>query len=91
LRKVFGSTSNRVRLRLIRTFLNYVLIAFVVSVPVVWYVAGEWISRYSYRITWWYWIPVAGIIVWLISFAAVVVQSYVASNENPVKHIKDNQ
>ncbi len=91
LRKVFGSTSNRVRLRLIRTFLNYVLIAFVVSVPVVWYVAGEWISRYSYRITWWYWIPVAGIIVLLISFAAVVVQSYVASNENPVKHIKDNQ
>ena len=91
LRKVFGSTSNRVRLRLIRTFLNYVLIAFVVSVPVVWYVAGEWISRYSYRITWWYWIPVAGIIVWLVSFAAVVVQSYVASNENPVKHIKDNQ
>ncbi|MCI6160461.1 MAG: ABC transporter permease [Prevotellaceae bacterium] len=90
-RKVFGSTSNQMRTRLIRTFLNYVTIAFVISVPVVWYFISEWISQYSYRIVWWPWIPVAGIIVWLISFAAVVVQSYVASNENPVKHIKDNQ
>jgi putative ABC transport system permease protein len=37
---------------------------------------------------WWPWIIVAGILVLLISFCAVAVQSYMASNENPVNNIK---
>ena len=90
-RKVFGSTSNQIRHGLIRTFLHYVLIAFAISVPTIWYFMSSWISQYTYRITWWPWIIVAGIIVLIISFSAVAVQSYMASNENPVKHIKDNQ
>jgi putative ABC transport system permease protein len=48
----------------------------------------RWISQYSYRITWWPWIIVAGILVLLISFVAVVAQSWMASNENPVNNIK---
>ncbi|WP_314739262.1 FtsX-like permease family protein [Hoylesella pleuritidis] len=87
-RKVFGSTSNQIRRSLIRTFLHYVLIAFAISVPTIWYFMSSWISQYTYRITWWPWIIVAGIIVLIISFSAVAVQSYMASNENPVKHIK---
>ncbi|MFQ9997159.1 MAG: ABC transporter permease, partial [Hoylesella buccalis] len=88
IRKVFGSTSNRIRRDLIRTFLQYVAVAFIISVPIIWYFASEWISQYSYRIVWWPWIIVAGILVLLISFCAVAVQSYMASNENPVKNIK---
>ena len=88
IRKVFGSTSHRIRRDLIRTFLQYVGIAFVISMPVIWYFASEWISQYSYRIVWWPWIIVAGILVLLISFCAVAIQSYMASNENPVKNIK---
>ena len=87
-RKVFGSTGVQIRRRLILSFLSYVGIAFVVSVPIVWGVAGGWISQYSYRITWWPWIIVAGILVLLISFVAVVAQSWMASNENPVNNIK---
>ena len=88
MRKVFGSTSNQIRRSLIRTFLHYVFIAFAISVPTIWYFMSSWISQYTYRITWWPWIIVAGIIVLIISFSAVAVQSYMASNENPVKHIK---
>ena len=62
-RKVFGSTSNQIRRGLIRTFLHYVLIAFAISVPTIWYFMSSWISQYIYRITWWPWIIVAGIIV----------------------------
>ena len=90
-RKVFGSTSNQMRLRLVRTFLLYVLVAFVVAVPIVWYFMAGWISQYAYRIVWWPWLLAAGVIVLLISFAAVAVQSYVAGNENPVRHINENQ
>ena len=88
IRKVFGSTSDQVRHRLIRTFLLYVGIAFVIAVPIIVHFMSDWISQYSYRITWWPWIIVAGAVVLLISFAAVAVQSRIASNENPVKNIK---
>ena len=88
IRKVFGSTSNQVRRRLIRTFLLYVGIAFIIAVPIVVHFISDWISQYSYRIVWWPWIIVAGVIVLLISFAAVAVQSWIAAGESPVKNIK---
>ena len=87
-RKVFGSTGNQIRIRLIRTFMLYVAIAFVIAVPIVVHFMSKWIEQYSYRIVWWPWIVAAGVIVMLISFAAVAVQSWMASNENPVKNIR---
>lgn len=88
IRKVFGSTGNQIRARLIRSILIYVGIAFVIAVPIIVHFMSDWISQYSYRITWWPWIIVAGVIVLLISFAAVAVQSWIAAGENPVKNIK---
>ena len=88
IRKVFGSTGNQIRTRLIRSFLLYVGIAFVIAVPIIVHFMSNWISQYSYRITWWPWIIVAGAVVLLISFAAVAVQSWIAAGENPVKNIK---
>ena len=89
-RKVFGSTNRQIRLRLLRTFLCYVAIAFVIAAPIVWHFMGDWLSGYSYRISAWPWIVVSGVFCLLTSFAAVFVQSHVASNENPIRHIKDN-
>ena len=87
-RKVFGSTGNQIRVRLIRTFMLYVGIAFVIAVPIVVHFMSKWIEQYSYRIVWWPWIVAAGVIVMLISLTAVAVQSWMASNENPVKNIR---
>ncbi|WP_298452617.1 ABC transporter permease [uncultured Prevotella sp.] len=88
IRKVFGSTGNQIRLRLIRTFMLYVSIAFVIAVPIVAHFMSKWIDLYSYRIVWWPCIVAAGAIVMLISLADVAVQSWMASNENPVKNIR---
>ena len=87
-RKVFGSTGNQIRIRLIRTFMLYVGIAFIIAVPIIVHFMSKWIEQYSYRIVWWPWIVAAGVIVMLISLAAVAVQSWMASNENPVKNIR---
>ena len=87
-RKVFGSTGNQIRVRLIRTFMLYVGIAFIIAVPIVVHFMSKWIEQYSYRIVWWPWIVAAGVIVMIISLAAVAVQSWMASNENPVKNIR---
>ncbi|MDO4159161.1 MAG: ABC transporter permease [Prevotellaceae bacterium] len=90
IRKVFGSTGTQIRVKLIRSFLVYVLIAFVIAVPIIWHFMDGWITRYSYRISFLPFIVIAGLLCIVISFAAVFIQSYMASNENPIKHIKDN-
>lgn len=88
-RKVFGSSSLQILKRLVFTFLNYVLIAFVIATPIIWYAMNKWLSDYDYRIELTPLIFIAaGLFCLLISFVAVVVQSYYAANGNPVKRLK---
>ncbi|MDO4159162.1 MAG: FtsX-like permease family protein [Prevotellaceae bacterium] len=90
-RKVFGSTSRQVCFRLLRSFMIYVAIAFVIAIPIIWYFMSDWLSDYSYRISLSPWIFVAaGAFCFVVSLLAVVIQSNVAANENPIRHIKDN-
>jgi putative ABC transport system permease protein len=90
-RKVFGSNSRQMLIRLVRTFLSYVLIAFVMAVPVIWYFMHDWLSGYSYKIALSPWIfLVSGLFCMIISTGAVFIQSYKASHENPIRHIKEN-
>lgn len=89
IRKVFGSTSGKVGRRLIASFLSYVLIAFAIAVPIVFYIMNGWISHYSYRLQlWWLWIPAAGAFVFAVSYAAVAVQVHHASQQNPTVNLK---
>lgn len=88
-RKVFGSSEGQILRRLVFTFLNYVLIAFVIATPVVWYIMKRWLSDYSYRITLSPLIFIsAGVFCLLISFLTVYYQSYKAANANPVDSVK---
>jgi len=88
-RKVFGSSESQILKKLVITFLNYVLIAFVIATPIVWYVMTDWLSDYEYRITLTpaYFIA-AGLFCLLTSFVTVFSQSWHAANENPVKRLK---
>jgi putative ABC transport system permease protein len=88
-RKVFGSSNPENLQRLISTFLSYVVIAFVLTVPVVWYLMRQWLDGYSYRIPLSPWIFVgAGMFCLLVSFVTVFFQSRTAANANPVKRLK---
>lgn len=88
IRKVFGSTGAQVRRRLIRTFMQYVAIALVIGGALTVWLMEHWMSQFSYRTVWWPWILVAGAVVFIISWLAVLVQSWKAGNENPVNNIK---
>ena len=88
IRKVFGSTGAQVRRRLIRTFMQYVAIAFVIGSLLTVWLMQHWMSQFSYRVVWWPWILVAGAVVFAVSLLAVFVQSWKAGNENPVNNIK---
>jgi putative ABC transport system permease protein len=89
IRKVMGSTSAEVLLLMLRIFSIPLLIAFVVAVPLSWYVMTDWLSNFSYRIALSAWIFVAaGFTCFIISLLTVVFQSWRAASENPVNNIK---
>lgn len=89
LRKVFGSTILQILERLTLTFIRYVLIAFVLAIPIIWYTMNDWLAGYSYRISLHPLIfMTAGGICLTISFFTVFWQSYHAATINPVENIK---
>ena len=90
-RKVFGSTNAQVLLRLVKAFLTYVAVAFIIAIPLIWHFMNGWLTGYSYRITLSPWIyAVAGLFCLIISFITVFIQSYQAATANPIESIKDN-
>lgn len=88
-RKVFGSTNGEVLRRLLRQFVVYVAVAFVVAAPIIYKLGGDWLSNYSYRISLSPWIPIAaGVFCLVVSLLTVLVQSWRAASENPINNIK---
>ena len=84
-RKVFGSSNREILVKLVFTFLNYVLIAFVIAIPIIMYFMKDWLSDYSYRIGLSPLIFIAaGLFCLVISFISVFFQSYRAATSNPV-------
>ena len=84
-RKVFGSDNSAVLLRLVRSFLSYVVIGFLIACPVVWYLSEKWLSDYAYRISFNpLYIVAAGLFCLLVSFVSVFFQSRRAAHANPV-------
>ena len=88
-RKVFGGTSSEVLYRLLSRFMAYVVLAFVIATPIIYFIVNDWLSNFSYRIELSPWIFVAaGFTCFIISLLTVVVQSWRAASLNPINSIK---
>ncbi|MDE6422001.1 MAG: ABC transporter permease, partial [Muribaculaceae bacterium] len=87
--KVMGGTSMEVLTKLVRTFMAYVLVAAVISIPVIYYVMNDWLSQFSYRINVYWWIyVVSALLAVTICFLSVVTQCSRAANTNPINSLK---
>ena len=88
-RKVFGSTRGEVLGRLVGSFMRMVAAAFVIAVPVTWYLLERWLQEYSVRISLSALIFLAaGLFAAAAAFAAVFWQSSRAADANPIDAIK---
>lgn len=89
IKKLIGSTSEKIIINLIRSFLLYVVAAFIIAVPIAYYFMNGWLNDYSYRIsiTPFYFI-LAGLFCLIISFLTVFYQSYRAAIANPADTLK---
>ena len=89
-RKVFGSTRGEVLTRLVGNFMRLVGTAFVIAVPVAWYLLERWLQDYSVRISLSPLIFLAsGAFAAVAAFVAVFWQSSRAADSNPIDSIKN--
>ena len=88
-KKVFGADYEGVLKQLILSFMKMVGIAFVIGVPVAWFIMNRWLSGYGHRISLHWWIFVlAGLVVAFIAAISVLYQSVKTAKTNPAEALK---
>ena len=91
IRKVLGASVTNLWGMLSKDFIQLVVIACLVSVPVGWYVMHGWLQNYPYRasITWWIF-AVTGCGALLLALLTVSWQAIRAALANPVKSLRSD-
>jgi len=90
LRKVNGASVKEIMLMLNRSVIIQLAIAYVVAVPVAYYIVNRWLQQFAYKtpIYWWVFL-LAGLLIFAITVITVSWQSYKAATANPVEAIKN--
>ncbi|MDJ1499552.1 ABC transporter permease [Xanthocytophaga agilis] len=89
IRKVLGASIPEILQLLYKEFAILILIAFVVSVPFIWYTTNRWLETYAFRTDLSWWIVVgAGVTTLLIALLTVSFQAIKAALANPVTSLR---
>ncbi len=90
IRKVMGSSTQQILQMFCKHYVLMLLICFVIAIPVAYHIGSQWLLGFAERtpIFWWLF-PLAFLAVGAITIATVIIQSWRAANENPVKSIKN--
>ena len=89
IRKVLGASVSNIFLLLSKDFLKLILVAFVLSIPVAWYLMSQWLSDFAYRTTIGAGVFVlAGVLALLIALITVSYQAIKAAVANPVTSLR---
>lgn len=88
-RKVLGSTTTEILILFNKTYVRLLILCFILSTPVAYYVVNKWLENFAYRTPVYWWVfAVAFLLVMCITTLTVTFQNWRASNENPVKSLK---
>jgi putative ABC transport system permease protein len=88
-KKVFGADYSGVLRELVLSFMKLVGIAFVIGVPIAWFIMNRWLSGYGHRIDLYWWIfALAGLAVAFIAAISVLYQSIKTAQTNPAEALK---
>ena len=88
-KKVFGADYSGVLKELVLAFMKMVGIAFVVAIPIAWFIMNRWLSGYGHRIDLHWWIfALAGLAVAFIAAVSVLYQSIKTARTNPAEALK---
>jgi putative ABC transport system permease protein len=88
-RKVLGASVASVIQLLAKDFIQLVIIAIVIAVPVAWWAMNTWLEDFAYRIDieWWMF-AIAGVLALAIALLTVSFQSIKAALMNPITSLR---
>jgi len=90
IRKVMGASPASIMLMLSREFAVWVLIANILAWPLAYFIAGNWLENFPYRIS-----PgpsifiIAGLIAFVVAVATVATRAFKTANMNPALTLRD--
>lgn len=89
IRKVNGASTRSIMFLLIRQFIKWIMVAFVIAVPLTWVLLNRWLESFANRVS----ISplhfiLGGVIVVAITLLTVGWHSYQAASGNPVKSLR---
>ena len=90
IRKVHGGSANQIVNMLSFEFVKWVMLAFVISVPISYYLMKSWLEKnftYQVEMEWWVFV-ISGLAVVMLSLLTVSLQAYRAANMNPADSLK---
>src|SRR5664279_3786780 len=89
IRKVNGAKISEILAMLNKEFINWVVIAFVISIPIAWYFMYKWLKSFAYKtdLSWWIF-ALGGLMALGIALLTVSWQSWRASSRNPVEALR---
>ncbi len=89
IRKVLGATAGDLLMLLSKGYYVIILIAYLIAMPIAWYLSGVWLDNYSFRINVGHWLfsyPFA--IVLLLATATIMIQLRNSLKDNPVDSLR---
>jgi putative ABC transport system permease protein len=89
IRKINGANEIQIMAMLNKDFLNWVVIAFIIAIPIAWFVMHKWLENFAYKteLSWWVF-ALAGLLALVISLLTVSWQSWRAATRNPVESLR---
>jgi putative ABC transport system permease protein len=89
IRKVLGASVQQVLILISTQFLKLVAIAFLIAVPLTWWLMDNWLEKYDFHISISIWLfAVVGFLVLLLALVVVSLNTMRAAMSNPVKSLK---
>jgi putative ABC transport system permease protein len=89
IRKVLGASVQQVLALISKEFLKLVLIAFVIAVPLTWWLMNDWLQNYTYRVSINAWMfAIVGFLVLLLTLIVVSLNTIRAAVANPAKSLR---
>ena len=89
IRKVLGASLQQLLMLISKEFLWLVLIAFIIAVPLTWWLMSNWLEKYVYRINISIWLFVSvGTVILMLTLLVVSLNTIRAAIRNPVKSLR---
>jgi putative ABC transport system permease protein len=89
IRRTNGANIFNIVTMLLNHFTKLIILAFIISCPIAWYIMNHWLQNFAYHteISWWIY-TVAGTVALIIALLTVSIQSWRAATRNPVEALR---